>query len=130
MEPLFLSLPFSYKKPDTEVWVFNNNVLPFPSRKIKDQQLIILGPGAVGGNHKHPRTEWFIAMSAGLKLFWLDEKRKVHERDIFSDKEELMLVEVPPYLPHAVKNTGTKDKVILLELADDQMKNPQFVEVI
>ncbi|MEO8582075.1 MAG: hypothetical protein ABI425_05905 [Patescibacteria group bacterium] len=130
MKPIIIPLPFSYKKPNAEVWVFNTTALPIPVRKIKDQQMIVIGPGAVGGNHKHPRTEWFIAFSPGLKLFWLDEQNMVQEVDMFSKKEELVLIEMPPFVPHAVKNMDKKQKVILIEFADEKMKNSEFIQVI
>ena len=130
MNPIFVPLPFSYKHPNSEVWVFNTTSLPIPSRKIKDQQMIVLGPGAVGGNHKHPRTEWFIAMSPGLQLYWLDEQGNVQERELFSQKEELILVEMPPFVPHAVKNIGNTEKAILIEFADDKIKKNEHVKVI
>lgn len=129
MDPVILPLPFSYKKPESDVWVFNTTSLPIPSRKIKDQQMIILGSGAVGGNHRHPRTEWFMAMSPGVMLYWLDEQGKLHERSIFSDKEELIWVEMPSYVPHAVKNIG-KEKAVLIEFADEKSRGSEFVEVI
>lgn len=130
MDPIFIPLPFSYKKPDAELWVFNITSLPIPPRKIKDQQMIIFGPGAVGGNHKHPRTEWFMAMSAGVMLYWLDTDGKLQEREMSSKKDELMLVEVPPFVPHAVKNISSNEKIIVVEFADNKLNETEFVEVI
>lgn len=130
MQPNFIPLPFSYKKDGSDVWVFNTSSLPVPSRKIKDQQMIVLGPGFAGGNHRHPRTEWFIALSAGLEIYWLDDKGELQSARMFSENEELMLVEVPPMLPHAVKNTHQSEKAILVEFADAKMSDVERVEVI
>lgn len=130
MEPIFTVLPFTYKKPSTDVWVLNTNDLPISPDTIVDQQFILIGPQSMGGNHKHPRREWFISLAPGLKLYWLDEHNHVHESNMSSEKDEVLLIEMPPFVPHVVKNETSNDKIILIEFSDAKMSGNEFVQVI
>jgi len=52
--PEITNLNYTYKKPDTEVWVLNTDDIPVNKELIKDQQIAHLAPQSVGGNHMHP----------------------------------------------------------------------------
>lgn len=119
--PTITELKYTYKKPDTDVWVLNTDDIPVNKALIQDQQLIHLAPGSVGGNHSHPRTEWFVGIG-DLVFVWLDKENRQQETHIHPEGC-IRLVTVPPMLPHAVVNKS-KDKVgVLYEMADGKMKD-------
>lgn len=127
MKPTIIKLNYTYKKPDTEVWVLNTDDIPVDKSKIKDQQIVHLAPKSVGGNHKHPRTEWFIGIGE-LFFIWLDEDGLKHEEHMHPNGQ-IFLFEVPPFLPHAVANRSSDKVGILFEMADGKMENVEKVEV-
>lgn len=128
MEPIITPLQYTYKKPDADVWVLNTSDIPLDFTKIKDQQLVHLGPLSVGGNHKHPRKEWFIGIG-DLELFWLDENG-VQKSTLMHPNGQILLFEIPPFLPHAVKNISKNNVAVLFDYADDLMSDVEQMKVI
>jgi hypothetical protein len=128
MKPVITSLNFTYKKEGTDVWVLNTDDIPVDKSLVKDQQIVHLGAGGVGGNHKHPRREWFIGLGP-LELHWIDEDG-AHQSTEMNPEGKLILFEIPPHLPHAVRNTSSNESGILFEYADDKMKNSERVAII
>jgi hypothetical protein len=127
LAPQITQLNYTYKKPDTEVWVLNFDDIPVPTEKIKDRQIVHLAPQSVGGNHKHPRTEWFVGIGE-LEFVWLDEnghQQKTH----MNPNGEILLIEVPPFLAHAVRNISATERAVLIEFADGKMVDVEKVEV-
>lgn len=127
MNPTIKPLDYTYKKPDTDVWVLNTDDIPVNNESIHDVQLVHLAPGSVGGNHKHPRTEWFIGIG-DLLFIWLDDEGNTHQEHMHPDGQ-IMLITVPPYLPHAVANLSPDKVGILYEMADGKMKDVEAVKV-
>lgn len=128
MSPEITHLDFTYKKPGTEVWVLNSDDIPVDKSLIKDQQIIRLAPGSFGGNHKHPRVEWFIGFGE-LFCVWLDENGTKHEESMNSDTQ-VKLVKIPPFLPHAILNRSASEQAVLFELADDKLTGVEPVLII
>ncbi len=95
--PTFTPLNYTYRKKSTDVWVLNTDDIPVSSDRIKDVQLVHLAPNSSGGNHKHPRTEWFIGIG-DLEFIWLDEDG-TPQRKHMHPNGEIILIEVPPFLP-------------------------------
>jgi len=127
-KPLVTKLDYTYKKPDTEVWVLNTDDIPVDLDKVKDQQIVHLAPLSVGGNHKHPRTEWFIGIG-DLEFVWLDESGEKHVQHMHPDGQ-ILLIEVPPFLAHAVRNASKTSNAVLFEYADMKQKEVEKVEVV
>jgi len=73
--------------------------LPF---KVEVLQFVTLPPKAIGGNHKHPRTEAFLALSKGLEFHWQDENGKSHIESLAPNE----IIAVSPSTPHGVTNTS------------------------
>ena len=96
--------------------------------KIKDQQIVHLGPVSVGGNHKHPRTEWFIAIG-DLVFVWLDELGEKQEAHM-NPNGEIRLIKVPPFLPHAVVNKSKSEVGVLFEMADEISKDVEKIQIV
>lgn len=126
-QPTFAAIDPTYRKEDTDIWVLNFDDLPVDAKLIQDRQIVQLDPGSVGGNHKHPRTEWFVAVG-DLVLVWLDEVGNRHEQHMNPDGQ-LYLIEVPPLLPHAVVNRSKTQFGVLYEMADGKMKDAEKVAV-
>ena len=127
MKPEITPLNYTYKKEDTDVWVLNKNDIPVADDEINDEQIVHLAPKSVGGNHKHPRTEWFIGIG-DLAFVWLDEQGQSHTEPMHPNGQ-ILLIKVPPFLAHAVVNQS-EDKVgILFEMADAKMENVEKVMV-
>lgn len=128
LAPEIITLDYSYKKPGSDVWVLNVDDIPVDTSAIKDQQIVHFAPEAIGGNHKHPRTEWFVGIG-DLVFIWLDENGVKKEEHMHPDGL-IRLITVPPYLAHAVVNRS-EDKVgILFELADGKQENVEKVRVV
>jgi uncharacterized RmlC-like cupin family protein len=127
MQPNFQKLNYTYKKSDSEVWVLNTKNIPVDHSKVVDVQLVHLSPGSVGGNHRHQRTEWFVGIGE-LLFVWLDEAGNQYSEQMHPDGK-IVLVTVPPFLPHAVVNLSKTTAGILYEMADGVMKDPEKVEV-
>lgn len=119
--PTNTELKYTYKKPDTDVWVLNTDDIPVNKALIQDQQLIHLAPGSVGGDQSRSRTEWFVGIG-DLVFVWLDKENRQQETHMYPEGC-IRLVTVPPMLPHAVVNKS-KDKLgVLYEMADGKMKD-------
>lgn len=127
-KPKITPLNYTYKKPDTDVWVLNGDDIPVPKEKVKDMQIVHLAPGSVGGNHKHTRTEWFIGIGE-LEFVWLDAQGEVNFEHMHPNGQ-ILLIEVPPFLPHAVRNISEAERGILFEYADGKMENVELVKVV
>jgi len=128
MNPIITPLNYSYKKPNEDLWVLNTDDLPIDMEKVKDQQLIHFAPGSKGGNHKHPRTEWFVGFGE-LLFVWVDEDEKKHQ-DEMNPNGKIFLFEVPPFLPHVVINSSKNREAILFELADSKMSSAEVVQIV
>jgi hypothetical protein len=125
--PTITALNYTYKKPDTDVWVLNTTDIPVPFEKIKDQQIVHLAPQSTGGNHRHPRTEWWVAIGE-LELIWQDENGEVHTEHM-NPEGKILLIEMPPLVPHAVRNISNTQRGILMEWADEKMKDAEVVKL-
>lgn len=128
MKPKITKLNYTYKKEDSDVWVLNKDDIPVDLTMVKDEQIVYLAPGSIGGNHKHPRTEWFIGIG-DLYFHWLDENGVKQSEHMHPDGQ-ILLIEVPPYLAHAVENISSEMFGILFEMADGKMKNIERVSVL
>lgn len=71
-----------------------------------DQQIVI-EPGKGGGNHFHPRTEWFTG-SESLKVVWQDEAGEKHAERLGKG----IRIKIEPLTPHAVVNRGDKPEIL------------------
>ena len=127
MKPKIQSLDYTYKKPNTDVWVLNTDDIPVNKDLVGDVQLVHLAPGSIGGNHKHSRREWFIGIG-DLIFVWLDAKGNAYQEHMHP-KGQILLISVPPYLPHAVANISKNKVGILYEMADRKMKDSEPVKV-
>ncbi len=126
--PNVIPISYSYKKPESDVWVLNTDDLPIEKERIRDMQIVHLAIGSVGGNHTHPRTEWFVAIG-DLELVWLDEEGKQHFMDM-NPGGKLQMIEMPPHIPHAVRNKSIVKGRVLFECADMKQKDVEYVKVI
>ena len=127
-KPKITKLVLTYKNSDINSWVLDDNDIPIPKNFIKDKQIINLAPKYIGGNHKHSRTEWFIG-TGDLSFVWLDEDGKKHKEKMNHDGD-LFLIEVPPYLSHAVVNESDEKYAILFEYADGKLEDTESVKVL
>ena len=121
MNPKIQSLNYTYNKSDTGVWVLNTDDIPVNKEEIKDIQLVHFAPGAVGGNHKHSCREWFIGIG-DLIFVWLDDAGKQHQEHM-NPEGKIILITVPPNLPHAVVNISEDKDGVLYEMADGKIKD-------
>ncbi len=72
MKPKFTNLDYTYQKPDKGLGVLNFADIVVDQEAVGDRQVIVFKPGSSGGNHRHERTEWFVAFG-DLVFYWLDE---------------------------------------------------------
>lgn len=128
MQPVITPLSYTYKKRDSDVWVLNTKDIPLDFTQIKDTQVVNLAPQSTGGNHKHQRTEWFVAIGE-LEFSWLDEVGS-RQSLLMNPNGQLHLIEVPPFLPHAVRNISDTKGGILFEFGDGELLDVTDCEVI
>ncbi len=128
MKPIITKLNYTYKKEDSNVWVLNKADIPVNFDKVKDEQIVHLAPGSVGGNHKHPRIEWFTGIGE-LYFHWIDETGNKKSEHMNPDGE-ILLIEVPSYLSHAVENRSEEKFGILFEMADGKMEDVEKVNIL
>lgn len=95
--PTITDLNYTYKRPVVDFWVLNTDDIPVEKELVSDQQLVHLAPGSVGGNHFHPRTEWFVGIG-DLVFVWLDEENRQQETHMHPEGC-IRLITVPPMLP-------------------------------
>ena len=113
-------------KPDG-TWHVNTVDIKVPF-SVKESWLISLPPGAMGGNHRHLRTEAFIG-SGELEFIWLDERGIQHKEKFVENGISYMIV-VRPDVPHAIRNTSDKTTALLYEMADTTEYKIEKVKVI
>lgn len=128
MEPKVTKIHFTKKRDDIGLWSLNIDDIPLDKSLIKDQQIVHFSPGGIGGNHKHPRIEWFIGIG-DLFLIWIDENGEKKEINM-STEDGLLLIEIPPNLSHAVVNKSDSSGATLFEYANEKQYDVEFIEVI
>jgi len=75
-------------------------------------------PGYVKGNHYHTRKyEWYCVLKGEAKLMLVDNNSGERE-ELLLDEHQLQTVRIPPYVSHAIENTGT-EMMCLLVYADE-----------
>ncbi|MCB0745038.1 MAG: hypothetical protein KDC67_14110, partial [Ignavibacteriae bacterium] len=95
--------------------------------EIKDQSIVHMFPGAVGGNHKHPRIEIFIGFG-DLAFYYMEDELKSIK--FGNDIGFMKMIVVPSMLPHAVRNESDTEQAVLYELANAKQYDSVQVEVI
>lgn len=99
------------------VWNLNLADIKLPEGFLKkEEKLLCIPAGAVGGNHSHPRTEIFIGVGENLLLVWEDAEGTRHKENMSDAGAQCMFI-VHSLTPHAVVNNGTQ-AALLLEIAD------------
>jgi hypothetical protein len=94
----------SYKK-ENGVLVFNEDIIPLPKiLRLIHRSVAIIPPGAIGGNHKHPRVEAFFGIGE-LKILFVTDNMEEHAI-INEGKEKAFLVEFANELQHDVENVN------------------------
>jgi len=74
--------------------------------------MVITRPGAVRGNHFHPRSrEWIFFMSGQATLYWKGDKEKEVRKKVIMDGQTLAAISHG--VPHTVVNTGEQDQIML-----------------
>ncbi len=117
-------------KKENGLWSLDLDTIKLPKGfGCKKRYILNFPPGALGGNHQHSHTEVFIGLGKGMELHWLDKNKKRH-RTKMQTKDQLFAFQMPPKTPHAVVNSSTKEKGILIEFADAEPTNIKAVEII
>ena len=85
-----------------------------------DSYIVSSIPGVVRGNHFHKRTtEWFCLIK-GKGCLGLKKGEQVDFINL--DDKNFKLIEIPPGIAHAIKNTG--DEVMIFFAYADERFNP------
>ena len=91
---------------------------------------VITVPGAVRGNHRHPRgTEVSAVVGAALVRY----RERGETRDVLVPAGEVWRFEFPPGIAHAFKNTGERPFLLVsfnTELHDPAAPDVERVELI
>lgn len=77
--------------------------------RLGDLHLVSLGPGAVRGNHYHPRsTEWMLICGGPARLAWRPAHAAGEVREVTVDGAGPALLCIPPRVAHALVNLGDR----------------------
>jgi len=94
---------------DGRGWVLE----PINEQQIAGQRnthVALTEPGAIRGNHcHHHATEVFVVIGPGL-VRW---RENGEVRDVHVPEGEAMRFTVPPGIPHAIQNTGSRPMVLM-----------------
>lgn len=95
-----------------------------PSGASLRQLYITVGnPGKTKGKHYHTRkTEWFCVASGEAKLS-LKDTRTGEEQSIWMGEQNMVTVQIPPHVAHAITNTG-ETPMYLIVVVNEEF-NPQ-----
>ncbi|MEX2586741.1 MAG: hypothetical protein WD602_01935 [Actinomycetota bacterium] len=82
--------------------------------KVRNVHLTTLKPGYVRGNHVHSRQREVILITGpgSWEFYYVEEPGGPSEVTAFSGTVTVA-VEVPPGIPHAIKNTGSSEIAVL-----------------
>lgn len=108
--------------------MLNTDDIPVEKSRVHDQQIVHFSPNSFGGNHKHKKIEWLIGIG-DLLFVWLDRDGTKHETKMHPNGE-ILLIEVTPYLPHAVINQSDSEFGVLFELADEKSSVVEKIPVL
>jgi dTDP-4-dehydrorhamnose 3,5-epimerase-like enzyme len=107
--------------------------LPGPNRTFGEIYLNTAVPGAVKGNHYHVQaTEWFYVIQGQMTLQLCDTLSGLRDQ-INLDGDTPMVVCIPPYVAHGLKNTGPAPAIFLAYADypyDPNSPNTHFFEVL
>lgn len=79
---------------------------------------VSLRPGAVRGNHLHPRgTEWMLLFGGPVELAWREPDEDEVRLRRFDGRP--VLVEIPPGTPHAVRSLAAEGESFLVAFSDE-----------
>lgn len=118
----------TYEREDGLI-VIDDLSVPLPENfKTRIQSTVVFPAGAMGGNHKHPRTEVFYSTS-DLTLIFLDGNGEKKEMSMAPEEGEYKLFVISPNLPHVVVNRTGKE-VIMVEFANEEQHDVEKVELI
>jgi len=71
-------------------------------------------PGQVRGNHYHKeKTEWLFVIKGECRLVW-DCDDQIGKKELALSYLVPVLVRVPPYVVHAILNTGPEESYLLI----------------
>lgn len=114
-----------YKK-ENGLWVLDIDSISVNLEfDVVEKSIVAIPPKQIGGNHRHPRTEAFIALNKEVRLVWLDDTDERHELKM----DELIAYIMPSEIPHAVINEFDAT-AHLLEFADGMQHGVSQVSVI
>ena len=71
---------------------------------------VVTRPGCVRGNHYHPRALEILTF-VGPALALVRDGDELHEIEVTED--EIVRLTLPPGTAHAVRNTGTRDAIMV-----------------
>ena len=101
------------RKDDRGVVVWPVPELLLRSGDVSNLHVPSIKPGAVRGNHYHAQgTEYLIVLCGPCKASFFDRQTGESWEAVLTDNLPL-LIEIPPNIVHAFKNTGTQDIMIL-----------------
>lgn len=104
--------------------------LPFPPDfSIQKQIAIWIPPLQKGGNHKHPRREFFVSFDEHLELHWIDQTGQKQMQRMKEDNC-FYLFDIPPFIPHAIVNTSKILPAILIEFACSEQRDVEPYHVL
>ncbi len=87
------------------------------SEVVKEMHLVSLEPGAVRGNHLHELgREWIVIFGGQASIAWRSENRASIQIDRI-DPATTAMFEIPPGLPHAIRNDSALT-IFILSLSD------------
>ena len=99
-----------------------------PNKKFGQIYVTTAKPGQTKGKHYHERkTEWFCVVK-GKGLLTLIDKASNDRQEIKMGEDNMVAVQIPPNVWHAIKNTGDNEMYLLAYI--DESFNPNDPDTI
>ncbi len=108
--------------------LFNLKTIEPDGFLVKEKNVIYIPPLEAGGNHRHPRTEAFLAFG-DLELIWQDKEGKIRREEIAYGKQTAIFI-VDSMTPHAVKNKSKDNFGILIEFASEEQHDVEEIKLV
>ena len=94
-----------------------------PPERLGDVHVVSLTPGAVRGNHAHPRgTEWILLCGGPVEVAWRGGEGSAPSETRQVGGDHPVLYEIPPGTAHAFRNAS--QGVVHLVVWNDEVDPP------
>lgn len=119
-------------KEDTRGWfteILRFEELYNKKKKFGQMYVTIAKPGQTKGRHYHKRKTEYFCVIKGNAMLTLIDKKTLFKQKIRMGEDNMVMVQIPPMVWHAIENTEKKNEIYLLAYIDEPY-NPNDPDTI